>query len=87
MGSHGTKPVCMGIFKFVWWQASKQYFDQRDHYSEPILTADMDPNIPERGSPQQQYYIAIKKKLTSLDLSQHRPVKKIVFFSFQRWRF
>ena len=47
-GSHHTKPVCMGIFKVVWWRASEQYLHHRDHCTEPTLRSNIDPNIPQR---------------------------------------
>jgi hypothetical protein len=46
-GSHHTKPVCMGIFKFVL-AGKEQDFDHRDHCTTPPLRSDMDPNMLER---------------------------------------
>ena len=37
-----------GFFKSVWWRASKQYFQHRDHCTIATLRSDMDPNMPER---------------------------------------
>ena len=34
-GSQLTKPVCMGIFKFVWWRENEQYFKKKHPGSLP----------------------------------------------------
>ena len=45
-----------GVFKFVLWRGSEQYFHHWDHSSTPILRSDMYPNMPERLLRPSQYW-------------------------------
>jgi hypothetical protein len=49
MGSHHTKPVCMGIFKICTVVGKRTVFSRpRSVPRADIKRLDMDPNVPER---------------------------------------
>ena len=68
-GGHNKEPVSMGIFLNLYGGGQlEQYFDYRDHCTEPTLRSDMDPNVPYT---QAQIYINILVQLQTNVMKLH----------------